>query len=193
MRLVTLGFVFALSLALPAMAQPAQPAPDAFDICAREQDPAARLACFDRQIAARRAPNPAGAAGPSSAAGSTSAASPTSIAPPAAVAAPKAAAAPATDSDVGLDARQVRQLHPERAASGKAVPVSIEGKVVRVIARRPLISAFELDNGQVWEQAETVDGLWVKPQETITIRQGVMGGFLLKSADGHVVRVHRLK
>jgi hypothetical protein len=178
MRHVTLCIVFALSLAPAAFAQAA---PDAFDICARQEDPTARLACFDRQIAARHAAKPAVVASPTRAAAAV------------AVAAPKPVPAAAADSAVGLDARQLRKLHPESAASAKAAPLSIEGKVVAVIPRRPLISAFELDNGQVWEQSETVDGLWIKPQETVTIHEGTMGGFLLKSADGHQVRVKRVR
>lgn len=171
MRLVTLGMLLALGTGPAAYAQAAT---DPFDICAREQDASARLACFDRQIAARRAT------------------APVSAAPSVAVEAPKPVPVTSSSSEIGLDSRQLHKLHPERAESDNA-GLRIEGKVVRVIARRPLISAFELDNGQVWEQSETVAGLWVKPQEPVTIREGAIGSFLLKSADGHVVRVHRLK
>jgi hypothetical protein len=162
MRLVTVCIVIAVG---PGTAAIAQRAPDAFDICARQQDPTARLACFDQQIAARRATVPASA--------------------PAAKPVPAA-----TESTVGLDAQQLHKLHPD---SVKAAPMVIEGKVAAVLPRRPLISAFELDNGQVWEQTESVNGLWIKPNETVTIHEGTMGGFLLKSADGHVVRVKRVK
>jgi hypothetical protein len=171
MRLVTTLALIVLGLGPAALAQPA---PDAFDTCAHLQDSTARLACFDQQIAARRAADPAKAAG------SASAPSPAKAAVPAAAAA----------STVGLDAQQLHKQHPE---SAKAAPVIIEGKVVTVIPRRPLISAFVLDTGQVWEQTESVDGLWIKPNETVTIREGSLGGFLLKSADGHVVRVKRVK
>jgi hypothetical protein len=163
MRLVTIHVLIACGLGPAAIAQPA---PDAFDICARQQDSTARLACFDQQIAARRAANSASAAAPAKPVPST------------------------PESTVGLDAQQLHKLHPD---SVNAVPVIVEAKVVAVIARRPLISAFELDNGQVWEQTESVDGLWIKPRETVTIREGTMGGFLLKSADGHVARVKRVK
>jgi hypothetical protein len=98
-----------------------------------------------------------------------------------------------TNGDLGLDARQLHKLHPERADAEKAAPTSFSAKVVKVIARRPLISAFELDNGQIWEQTETVAGLWITPQETVTISAGVMGGFQLRSADGHMTRVYRVK
>jgi hypothetical protein len=159
-------------------------APDAFDTCAEEKDAAVRLACFERAVTARQAastPAPAVTAAPASVPRTT---------PPAAPVVPKAAPARAADSEIGLEHKQLRKLHPERAEPPQNA-VLFEAQVVKVLSRRPLISAFELDNGQVWEQIETMDGLWVKPKETITIRQGLMGGFLFKSADGHSVRVRR--
>ena len=184
MRIVTLGFVLGLGL-IPAGF--AQSGPDAFDLCAREKDSAARLACFERAVAARHA---APTAAPTSPAVPPSTRTMPATAPPAAAAATKAAPARAADSEIGLEHKQLRKLHPERAEPQQNA-VLFEAKVVKVLSRRPLISAFELDNGQVWEQIETMDGLWVKPGESITIRQGLMGGFLFKSADGHSVRVRR--
>jgi len=175
-----------IGFAAPGLAatQAGPQTPDAFDACAKEKDASVRLACFERAVAARQAasaPAPAVTAAPASAARAT---------PPAASATTKAAPARAPDSEVGLEHKQLRKLHPERAEPPQNA-VLFEAKVVKVLSRRPLISAFELDNGQVWEQLETMDGLWVKAGETITIRQGLMGGFLFKSADGHSVRVHR--
>ncbi|MGH8259930.1 MAG: hypothetical protein ACREUG_09585 [Steroidobacteraceae bacterium] len=63
--------------------------------------------------------------------------------------------------------------------------------MVRVIPRGPYISAFELDNGQIWVQAEAKD-FWARPREKVTIRPGVLGSFFLK-ADGAEVRVQRVK
>jgi hypothetical protein len=189
MRLVTLGIVLTLGL---APATHAQSAPDAFDLCAREKDSTTRLACFDRQLAARRA---ATAAAPAQPAIAAAAAKPAPVRPAAAspaAAATNAASTRAPDSEIGLEHKQLRRLHPDRPETGLGA-VLFEAKVVRVLERRPLIYAFELDNGQVWEQIETVTGLWVKPKETVTIRQGLMGGFILKSADGPTVRVHRTK
>ena len=162
MRLSTLGLVLALSQASITLAQPA---PDAFDLCAREQAATARLACFDRQMATRPAVMPE---------------RPT---PPAA----------AASRDLGLTARQISTLHPERAKPAEVAPASIEAKVVRVIARRPLISAFELDNGQVWEQNESLNNLRIRPQDTLSIREGMMGGFIMKAPDGQTLRVHRIR
>jgi len=175
-----------IGFAAPGLAatQAGSQAPDAFDACAKERDATVRLSCFERAVAARQAasvPPPATTAAPASAPRAT---------PPAAAATPKAAPTRAPDSEVGLEHKQLRKLHPERAEPQQNA-VLFEAKVTRVLSRRPLISAFELDNGQVWEQIETMDGLWVKPGEAVTIRQGLMGGFIFKSADGHAVRVHR--
>jgi hypothetical protein len=156
--------------------------PDAFDACAREQDPAQRLACFDRETAARhateRAPAPAAS---------------TKEAP-----APKRSAASASapsrsaDSDIGLDARQLRKERRERGEPDPPPPAPIVARVVRVIAREPLISAFELDNGQIWEESEATR-FSAMPRDEVTIRHGMLGSFFLKGADGTSVRVHRLK
>jgi hypothetical protein len=98
---------------------------------------------------------------------------------------------PAVD-DVGLDARQLRRERRERGEAEPPPAPPIVARVVRVIPREPLISAFELDNGQIWEQSESMK-LAVKPQDEVTIRHGVLGAFFLKSADGSVVRAHRIK
>jgi hypothetical protein len=96
------------------------------------------------------------------------------------------------DSDVGLDARQLHRQREERGEGEPPAPGPIVAKVVKVIPRRPLISAFELDNGQVWEQTEAMD-FPAAPQQEVTIRTGVLGAFFLKSATGAVVRVHRVR
>jgi hypothetical protein len=146
---------------------------DAFDACASVQDSAARVACFDRAVAARHA------------AQGTPSKSPAAV--PAAPPATKA-----TDSTVGLDARQVHKLQEARGEANAPPPAPITARLVRVIPRQPLISAFELDNGEIWEQVESMK-LAAQPQELITIRPGLLGAFFLKTAAGAVVRVHRLK
>jgi len=183
--------------------------PDVFDACAKETDSTARLACFDREIAKRRATHPA----PTPAATATPAPVTTMTATPAVTTAPAAAVtapapAPATaeaaastatpapartaSSDIGLDARQQRRERRQRGEPEPPPPAPIVARVVRVIPREPLISAFELDNGQIWEQSEAMK-FSARPQEQITIRHGVLGAFFLKSADGAVVRAHRVK
>jgi hypothetical protein len=180
MRRVTSAVVFCLAFtSLHCVA--AQVGPDAFDQCALEQEATTRLACFDRQIAARR-----------EVAAQKSARSPQSISKMANVGETPAAPSVANRSDIGLDARQLRQQHPEEAVA-KAALATVVSTVVKVSERRPLISMFELANGQVWEQTETVSGAWIRPRENVVIRQNAMGGFMLKGEAGAVVRVRRLK
>lgn len=161
--------------------------PDAFDACAQEKDPTARLACFDRADAARHVTRPA----PAALTPRTSTAVPPSAAP--ATPAPVAGPAPAVvDRDMGLDAREARRQRALRGTADQSAPSRIVATVVRVIARTPLISAFELSNGQIWEQAEAMK-FSAEPQQTVTIRHGLLGSFFLKNAAGISVRVHRLE
>jgi Tfp pilus assembly protein FimV len=191
----TIALVF-IAASLSTTAATAQRS-DAFDACARETDSAARLACFDREIAARRASQASAALAPAAAPPSRFAVTAPAPAPAATVkppAAPAAASTPAasTTQDIGLDARQARRERRERGEPEPPPPAPIVARVVRIIPREPLIYAFELDNGQIWEQTEST-AFSVKPQDQITIRPGVLGAFFLKSADGSVVRAHRVK
>src|ERR1700733_11563595 len=135
---------------------------DVYHACAGEKDPTARLACFDRVDSARH---------------------PTASAP--------AASRPA-DPDVGLDARQARRERAQRGTPEPAQPAAIVATVVRVIERGPLISAFELSNGQIWEQSESMK-FSAEPRQTVTIHPGLLGAFFLKNTAGVSVRVHRLQ
>jgi len=158
---------------------------DAFDACASVQDSTARVACFDRALAARHAVQGTSSKSPAAV---TAAPAPAPTPAPA----PAPAPARATDSTVGLDARQVHKLQEARGEPKPPPPAPITARLVRVIPRQPLISAFELDNGQIWEQVESMK-LAAEPQELITIRPGLLGAFFLKTAAGAVVRVHRLR
>ena len=160
------------SLSTAAMAQQS----DAYHACAAEKDSAARLACFDRVDSARY-PTPSG---PSAA--------------PAVSAAPAAAPPASTPAnpDIGLDARQARRERAQRGAPEPPPPTAIVATIVRVIERGPLISAFELSNGQIWEQSESIK-FSADPRQTVTIRPGLLGAFFMKNAAGVSVRVHRLQ
>jgi hypothetical protein len=149
-------------LSTAAMAQQS----DVYHACAAEKDSTARLACFDRVDSARH---------------------PTSSAPSVAA----AASSPASP-DIGLDARQARRERAQRGVPEPAPPAAIVATVVRVIERGPLISAFELSNGQIWEQSESMK-FSAEPRQTVTIHPGLLGAFFLKNTAGVSVRVHRLQ
>lgn len=160
------------SLSTAAMAQQS----DAYHACAAEQDATARLACFDRVDSARHPTASAPSAAPA-------------VSPLPAAA--RVASSP-VDPDIGLDARQARRERAQRGEPEKAQPAVIVATIVTVIPRSPFISAFELSNGQIWEQAESMR-FFAEPQQTVTIRPGLLGAFFLKNAAGVSVRVHRLK
>lgn len=164
-------------LSTAAMAQQS----DVYHACAAEKDSAARLACFDRVDSARYP-----TASTPSLAPAVSAA-PAAAPPPAAPAVSRPA-----NPDVGLDARQARRERAQRGVPEPPPPAAIVATVVRVIERGPLISAFELSNGQIWEQAESMR-FAAEPRQTVTIRPGLLGAFFLKNAAGVSVRVHRLQ
>jgi hypothetical protein len=168
---------------------------DAFDACATNKDPTARLACFDQAVSARQA----GRVAPTATTGAAAGLPPAAIAPraPAApiTAVPDArpAPAPAGDSDIGLSAEQARKQRAERGeAASPPPPTAFTATIAKVIPRSPLISVFELTNGQVWEQTEAAK-FSAEPQQTVSIRRGAFGSFFLKNAAGSSVRVRRLK
>lgn len=154
--------------------------PDAFDTCARQQDPALRLLCFDRAAAAREAADQA----PPLARPKTDAPAPNPTA--------AAPATPPARSDIGRGTQPAHHTNREHREPSPSRPTPVVARVVRVIPREPFISAYVLDNGEVWEQTET-SRFSAQPREEITIRPGVFGSFFLEDADGISVRVRRVK
>jgi hypothetical protein len=192
LRTICVGIVFAM-LSSAAVARQ----PDAFDTCAKDKDSTARLACFDREVAARNAADQAAAppVSPSAPVAATTIAAPAqtvSAAPVAATATAAPAAAAASTSDIGLDALERRRQREARGEPEPPPAAPIEALIVKVVQRQPLINAFELDNGQIWEQTEAIE-IAAQPKQKVTIRHGVLGAFFLKTVDGTVVRVHRVK
>jgi hypothetical protein len=170
------------SLSSAAMAQQW----DAFDACATNKDASARLGCFDQAVATRNAAR----AAPTAAA--PAAAAPATAAPVATV---PAAAAPVVAAPV-LAAAAARPTPAPVGDSGRVteppLPAPFVATIVRIIPRTPLISAFELSNGQTWEQTESAN-FAAEPQQAVTIRHGALGAFFLKNAAGVSVRVRRVK
>jgi hypothetical protein len=50
-----------------------------------------------------------------------------------------------------------------------------------------------LDNGQVWSQTETNTRIEVRVGDSVTIRRGALGSYLLSNAAGLATRVKRLR
>ncbi len=68
----------------------------------------------------------------------------------------------------------------------------IVATVVRVVPRPHGEQAFVLDNGQTWEQAESMESLDVKLHDTVSIKPGILGAFFLSTPRSQRVRVHRI-
>jgi hypothetical protein len=171
-----------LALLLPALAQAAaDPLPPSVRACAAVTDVLQRLACFDREVARYPAPQaksaPAGA--PAASTSPTPAPAPQAaakiVAPPAASssntagsgAPPAAAAAEATDSSKHVVAHLV----------------SIE--------RLPGEMILHLDNGQVWQEVQSVSGdLSLKEGDAVTIDKH-FGSYWLSGPHVSSMKVHQ--
>jgi hypothetical protein len=153
-----------ISLGLFSSLALAQSRPDPLEACYEQPDGAPRLACFNREMQRRQA------------AGSTTV---------------PAGDAKVVADTVGLQGSALRKkLKDDGVSSEPAKP--IVAKVVRMVPRPHSELAFVLDNGQTWEQVETLDGLNVQLQDTVTIKPGILGAFFLSTPRKQTIRVHRI-
>jgi hypothetical protein len=164
-------------------------AADDLATCAAIDDGLRRLACYDR-VAGR----PGDASGPSAVPATPAAAATAAAAAAAATAAagPDATATPAaTDpvADFGLTAEARRRQDPERGDRERLS--SIESRVVQVKHGHYDRFVLELENGQVWQQSETMPDVELRPGDTVTIKRAALGSFMLVNRYGVATRVRR--
>jgi hypothetical protein len=160
-----------------------------FGRCVPIEDLSARLACYDR--AAGRPSATAAAAAPAAPAAQRPPQVPNAA--PAPAPAPAAAADPVANfgangnrSDPLTAARVQREAEPD-------APRQIEAKVTAVRSRLTGEQVLTLDNGQVWEQTESRREPQYKVGDTIIIRRGMLGSFMLTQAKGSATtRVRRI-
>ena len=161
-----------LSFGWVELASAAAP-PGAAD-CARLDDDAARLACYD----GHNPPNKSVARTPSTpppplAAAKTPA--PAAVAP----APPRAA----VDDPFGKQPDKPKPVEPDDlVAHVDAVSEKLTGELL-----------LKLDNGQSWMQAQRKAGVRIKGGERVTFSRGTLGGYLLSSDSGATMRVRRLQ
>jgi hypothetical protein len=179
--------------------------------CAALGDDQARLACYDgifraadasavpQATAASSAGSAAGVAAASTAAGVATASTAAQDGGSSAIAGGGSAVAasrplPAADpvADFGLTPSQLRSLDPEKAAEPRA-PESISGTVARLGYKATGELVVTLESGQVWMQIDTGSKPRVKAGDTVTIKRGTLGSYLLVSPSGMATRVRRLK
>jgi hypothetical protein len=144
--------------------------------CANINEPLKRLACYDH-VAER----------PSGAMASTgSAASGTSKAPaaPAASAPPSTSAAASPKETFGL-------YSVEHPAPPPAAEMLITAKVISLGSNSRGHSTVTLEGDQVWE-LDSADPVLATGQ-TVTVKRGTLGSFILTTAAGRLHRVHRIR
>ena len=84
-----------------------------------------------------------------------------------------------TDENIGLEGKELHKKLKEQGVETKPEPVKpIVSTIARLLPRPDNEYAFELDNGQTWEQAES-KALDVNPHDTVTIQPGVLGAFFM--------------
>jgi hypothetical protein len=150
----------------------------ALEACTKLSDDSARLACFDREVAALIAREHAPA--------------PVAAAPPAAAAPAPAPAKQLTEEEkMGLTPGRIQQL--ERPPSAPPPPDTMSVDIQSIAVDANGYQVFTLANGQVWRQVERDTTFRVKAGDSIVISRGVMGSYFLsygKHRNTRVSRVH---
>jgi hypothetical protein len=158
----------ALALA-SAQAAPASVPMSVLKQCSEINEPSKRLACYD-QVAQRP---PVAALPKDSAIAKDSAAA----------AAPAATAAPAPKASFGL----YNAEHP----AAPAVEALITAKVISIGISSSGRSTVALEGNQVWE-LDSADPVLANG-DTVTVKRGTLGSFILTTAAGRLHRVHRIR
>jgi hypothetical protein len=161
----------ALALA-SAQAAPASIPMSVLKQCADINEPSKRLACYDQ--VAQRAPAASAALPKDSPNAKDSATAPVAAAP--AASAPKAS--------FGLYTAE----HP---AAAPAVESLITAKVISIGISSSGRSTVALEGNQVWE-LDSADPVLAKG-DTVTVKRGTLGSFILTTAAGRLHRVHRIR
>ena len=181
----------AVTLTLGALSATAsaQSSPDPLDACAKQTDATARLACFDHEMQRRHATTPTTPAQHAHRDSTPHTTTPTVTAPPATAAANQQH----TDENIGLEGKELHKKLKEQGVETKPEPVQpIVSTIARLLPRPNNEYAFELDNGQTWEQAES-KALDVNPHDAVSIQPGVLGSFFMTTQRHQRVRVHRIR
>jgi hypothetical protein len=161
--------------------------------CQRLESPADRLECYERQVNAASAQEPAAApASPAPQAAAPTAPDARSAAPPPAAAAAAATAAPAASAGAtpsnpspAATSGQAKQSSAAKSSgdSKPTNPQDIVGKVTALSKTVPNAWLITLDNGQVWRQ--TYPEVYpLKPGQRVTLRPSGWGVTFRLTGDG---------
>jgi hypothetical protein len=103
----------------------------------------------------------------------------------------QATAASHAEENIGLQGSELRKRQREQGVVVEP-PKPIVAQVARPLPHPDHRYTFYLDNGQVWEQEDSLPGLFVDAHETVTISSGVLGAFFLENSRHQSVRVRRV-
>lgn len=133
--------------------------------CARIDDMATRISCYDRNIGRDAL---------------------------VAAAAPSAPAPPAASEPTGFGVEALRDRpQPEKAAKADRT----SARVTAVVERGPGIYLITLEDNAVWQFSNSAPSSYDPPRKgsTVEIRRGALGSFLLRHQSQPSVRVQRIR
>ena len=189
-RALVVLFPVALTVFPPPRSAVAAPAVDAAALahCAAINAADERLACYDSLARARPNPAPAAAAAPAGVKATPQSAGPGTMpaSASAATAAPVAAAAGTTAASTNPAAKSFG-LTPHPAP--QQGPDRIEAQATRVDTDRLGNVHLSLDNGQIW--TFNAPEALIRVGDTITIKRGALGSFLLTTPAHHTYKAQR--
>jgi hypothetical protein len=185
--------------AAKSAAQAANGAGKAANGAGKASSPAASPAPAAAAAAVAPAPSPASAAQAASAPAHAAASAAAAPMPPAPAAASASASGSASgsvadpgDPNYGLQGSQLRKAQGREGMPKPPKPQPLVAAVSSVKQYTASEVRVTLNNGQVWEQAESRTGFWLQPGQTVTITPGVLGSFFLTDDQHQRVRVKRI-
>jgi hypothetical protein len=92
----------------------------------------------------------------------------------------------------GLDRGKDVPRNPGQSQE-EADPDRVQGKVAKVTHGNAGQRVITLDGGQTWMTTESVSAAQMRPGDTVTLRKGLMGNYILTTQGGGVVRVKRVR
>lgn len=172
----------------------AQALPASVIACADEPDAAKRLSCYDREITRLRTPASdttasAASAGAAATGSAGTGSATTAPATPGVPAGPASAPSASAVDSFGMTGEL------QRKEGGAPPPRTLDKLTAHItgVSYKPYGEAIvTLDNGQVWEEAETGMHLPLRSSDVATIERGLLGAFYMSTAHVHGVRVKRM-
>jgi len=95
----------------------------------------------------------------------------------------------APEDEFGVRGELLRKRQEETPGPPKLQQLTAKVEKITSRARGELV--ITLDNGQVWEQAETKSSFLLSPGDQVTVKAGALGSYQMISPTGRTTRVRR--